>query len=43
MMGCVMTDELEIIWKEVVVFLIEVLSRYFPGEMEETHENPRSG
>jgi hypothetical protein len=40
MMGCVMNDELESIGKEVVMFLIEILSRHFPGGTEETHEKP---
>jgi hypothetical protein len=31
------------IWKEVIVTLFKVLSLQFPGESEETHQNPYSG
>jgi hypothetical protein len=36
-------DELERLWKEVVVADVEVLSLYFPGGIEETKRKPHSG
>jgi hypothetical protein len=33
-----MAHELEIIWKELVIFLLEVLSQHFNGGNEENHE-----
>jgi hypothetical protein len=36
-------NESERMWKEVVIISFEVLSCYFPGEAEESHEKQRSG
>jgi hypothetical protein len=35
-------DELERIWKEVVVTYFKVIFRHLPGETEGNHENPQS-
>jgi hypothetical protein len=36
-------DELKRIWKEAVVVLVKVVSQYYAGRTEETHETPQSG
>jgi hypothetical protein len=36
-------NELERIWKEAVMALFKVLSRYFPGGTEENYKKPESG
>jgi hypothetical protein len=35
-----MDDELEKIWKDTIMPLIEILSRHLPSGPEENHENP---
>jgi hypothetical protein len=38
-----MNDDLEKVWNEVFVGLMEVLSPHLPGVTEENHEKPRPG
>jgi hypothetical protein len=38
-----MNNELEGMWKEVIVTQFEVLSQHFPGETEESYEDRQSG
>jgi hypothetical protein len=38
-----MNDELETIWKEMVVAYFKALSRNSPGRTEEEHESSESG
>jgi hypothetical protein len=40
MIGWLMTNELERIWKEVVMAYYKVLSQHLPGECDEDYENP---
>jgi hypothetical protein len=39
----IVNNELERMWKEVVMSLFEVLYRYLLGGTEENHEKPQSG
>jgi hypothetical protein len=38
-----MNNELERIWKEVVMVYFSILSLHLPGGVEENHENRYSG
>jgi hypothetical protein len=39
----VVNDEMEGIWKKVVMTNFKVLSQYLPGWTEENYRNPQSG
>jgi hypothetical protein len=39
----VLNDEIERMWKEMVVSLSKVISRHLHAETEENHEKPQSG
>jgi hypothetical protein len=39
----IVNDELEMMWKEVVMAYCKVLSWHMPGGIEETHKTPQSG
>jgi hypothetical protein len=42
MIGCLMDNELEGMWKEAVVALLKVLFRHLPGGTEENYDKPQA-